>query len=127
MRKLEKVLIAKRLLFKKVTIMPSGQMPKMFGTICNMPVDTAEVTDLLPRSAVSDGLVYVKLKRKLEYYGHLLFEAVRPMFLERLLRFLKENNPLYCNILVKTEIYIHILHLQMSWIFHANKALMMAL
>ena len=102
-RKLEKVLIAKRLLFKKVTIMPSGQMPKIFGTICNVPADTVKVTDLLPHSADSNGVVYVKLKRKLEYHDHVLFEPVRPMFLERLLRFLKEYNPPYCNIVVKTE------------------------
>ena len=102
-RLLEKVLIAKRLLFKKVTIMPSGQMLKIFGTICNVPVDTVEVTDLLPCSADSNGLVYVKLKRKLEYYGHVLLEPVRPMFLERLLKLLKENNPLYFNIVAKTE------------------------
>ena len=42
--------------------MPSGQMPKIFGTIRNVPVDTVEVTDLLPRLADSNGLVYVKLK-----------------------------------------------------------------
>ena len=46
MQKLEKVLIAKCLLFKKVTIMPSGLMLKIFGTICNVPVDTVEVTNL---------------------------------------------------------------------------------
>ena len=46
----EKVLIAKCLLFKKVTVMPSDQMSKIFGTICNVPLDTVEVTDLLPRS-----------------------------------------------------------------------------
>ena len=45
-QKLEKVFIAKCLLFKKVTIMPSGPMPKIFGTICNVPVDTVEVTNL---------------------------------------------------------------------------------
>ena len=102
-RKLEMVLIAKRLLFKKVTIMPYGQMPKIFETICNMPADTLEVTDLLPHSTDSNWLVYVKLKRKLKDHGHVLFEPVRPMFLETLLRFLKESNPLYCNIVVKTE------------------------
>ena len=68
-----------------------------------MPVDTVEVTDLLPRSADSNGLVYVKLKRELEYHGHFFFEPVRPMILERLLWFLKENDLLYCNIAVKTE------------------------
>ena len=71
-QKLEKLVIVKRLLFKKVIIMPSGQMPKIFGTICNVPVDTVEVTDLLPCSADSSALVYVKLKQKLEYHGHVL-------------------------------------------------------
>ena len=61
-QELKQVLIAKRRLFKKVTIMPSGQMSKIFETICNVPVDTVEVTDLLPRLANSNGLVYVKLK-----------------------------------------------------------------
>ena len=78
-------------------------MPKIFGTICNVQVDTIEVTDLLPRSADSNKLVYVKLKRELEYHGHVLFEPVRPMILERLLWFLKENNLLHCNIAIKTE------------------------
>ena len=83
--------------------MPSGQIPKIFGTICNVPVDTVEITDVLSRSADSSELVYVKLKRKLEYHGHVLFEPVRPVFLDRLLRFLNENNALYHNIVVKTE------------------------
>ena len=78
-------------------------MPKIFGTICNVPVDTVEVTDLLLRSTDSNGLVYVRLKRKQEYHGPILFEPARPVFLNRLLSFLKENNPLYRNIVVKTE------------------------
>ena len=84
--------------------MPSGQIPKIFGTIYNAPVKTVEVTDLVTRSADRNGLLHVKLKRKLEYHGHVFFETVRPVSLDRLLRFLKENNPLYLNVVVKTEI-----------------------
>ena len=78
---------------------------KIFGTRCIVQVDTAEVTGLLPRSADSNGLVYVKLKRKVEYHGHVLFEPVRPpVFLDRLLRFLKETH--YMVILyLKLKIY----------------------
>ena len=68
-------------------------MPKIFGTICNVPVDIVKVTDLLLRSTDSNGLVYVRLKRKQEYHGPILFEPARPVFLNRLLSFLKENNP----------------------------------
>ena len=71
--------------------MPSGLVPKIFGTMCIVQVDTVEVTGPLPRSANSNGLVYVKWK--VEYHGPVLFEAVRPpVFLDRLLRFLKETH-----------------------------------
>ena len=39
LRKLEKIIIAKPLLFKKVTIMPKGQCPKSKGAICNVPIN----------------------------------------------------------------------------------------
>ena len=90
-RKLEKVLIAKCILFKKVAIMPCGQMEKITGTICNVTVDNIDVTNLLPRTAASNGLVIIKLKRKVEYCGHVLFEPVRPDFLHRVLSYLKKK------------------------------------
>ena len=40
----------------------------------------------------------VKLKRKLMYNGHVLFESVRPDKIKRVLEYLKQNNPLYHNI-----------------------------
>ena len=46
-RILEKVLIAKRLLYTKITIMPRGQIENNFGTICNNPIDTVNVTNIL--------------------------------------------------------------------------------
>ena len=36
--RLERVLVSKRLLFKKITIMPKGQSPKLKRNICNIPV-----------------------------------------------------------------------------------------
>ena len=71
--------------------MPCGQMEKITGTICNVPVDNVDVTNLLPRTAGSNGLVTVKLKRKVEYRGHVLFEAVRTDFLRRVLSYLKKK------------------------------------
>ena len=53
-RKLEKVLIAERLLFKKITIMPHEQMEKISGTVCNFPLDTTNVTNMLPRNMLSE-------------------------------------------------------------------------
>ena len=38
MNRLEHVLISRRILFKKVSIMPKGNFPKMKGSICNIPL-----------------------------------------------------------------------------------------
>ena len=93
--KLEKVLIAKRILFKKVVIMPKGNSPKVKGAICNVPVDAEDVCNVLPRPACSNGLLLLKLKRKLMYHGHVYFEPIRPQCVINLLSYLKINNPLY--------------------------------
>ena len=92
---LERVLIVRRLQFKKVTTMPKGQSPKFKGAICNVPIDAVSTCYTLPRPADSNGLVIVKLKRKLEYRGHVYFEPARPRLISRILQFLKKNNPLY--------------------------------
>ena len=103
LRKLEKAIISRRLLFKKVAIMPKGQMPKVKGSICNVPVDTNEVYNILPRASDSTGIIMVKLKRKLIYNGHVLFEPVRPDAIRRVLQYLKVNNPFYHDIVIDTD------------------------
>ena len=63
-RRLEKVLVGRRLLFKKISIMPKGQSPKLKGALCNVPVDIVDICNTLSRPADSNGIVIVKLKRK---------------------------------------------------------------
>ena len=58
--------------------MCKGQMPKIKGSICNVPIDVSEVHKILPRAADSNGLISVKLKRKLAYRGQVYFEPVHP-------------------------------------------------
>ena len=69
-RILEKIPVSKRLRFKKVAIMPTGQSLKIKGSVCNVPVEIMDVSTLLPRQVDSNGLVIIKLKRKLKYQGH---------------------------------------------------------
>lgn len=38
LEKLEQILIAKRIVFQKIVIMPKGQQKKIKGAICNVPV-----------------------------------------------------------------------------------------
>ena len=98
-RKLEKILIAKRILLKKVAIMPCGQMVESTGTIFNIPVHNIDVTNLL--SSTADSIVKVKPKCKVEYRGHVLFKAVRADFLRRVLSYLKINNCFYKDMIVR--------------------------
>ena len=65
--RLERVLISRRILFKKVIIMPKGKFPKLKGSICNVPIDPADIVNVFLRGADSNGLVVVKLKCKLCY------------------------------------------------------------
>ena len=102
--RLERVLVSRRILFKKVAIMPKSKLPKIKGSLCNIPVN--EVCDnykSFPRPADSNGLLIVKLKRKAEYRSHVLFELVRPLFVESFLKFLKHHNHLYSDIKINME------------------------
>ena len=98
MNRLERAIISRRILFKKITIMPKGQTPKLKGSICNVPVNTNDVANTLPQGADSNGILMVKLKRKLMYRGHVYFEAVSPDVVRSALQYLKLNNPLYSDI-----------------------------
>ena len=107
MHKIESVLVSRRILFKKVVIMPKGKLPKIKGNLCNIPVN--EVYDncqSLPRPEDSNALLIVKLKLKAEYRSHVLFESVRPVFVELFLKYLKNHNHLYSD----TEINLEIFH-----------------
>ena len=84
LRRLERVLFAKRILFKKVTVMSKGQLPKVKGSIPISEIDNN--CDSLPRSADSNGVIIVKLKKKAAYRGHVLFEPVRPRLITILLQ-----------------------------------------
>ena len=68
--------------------MPKGQVSKIKGSICNVPVEADNICNILPRGMDSNGLIFVKLKRKLCYRGHVLFEPVRPDQVEEALHYL---------------------------------------
>lgn len=56
--------------------MPKGQAPKLKGVICNVKVDERDIFNTLPLLADNNGLVIVKLKKKLHYRGHVYFVSV---------------------------------------------------
>ena len=95
LKKLEQILIAQRIVFEKIVVMPKGQQRKIKGAICNVPVQCDETCSILPRPPERSGIILLKLKRKLQFRGHVYFEAVRPEIVISALNWLKVNNPLY--------------------------------
>ena len=99
----EKVSISRRILFKKVSIMAKGRFPTLKGSIFNKPIESDDITNVLPRGANSNGLLIVKLKLKLSYPGPKYFEVVRPELICQALIYLKQKNSLHCDIGIALE------------------------
>ena len=55
--------------------MPKGQQRKIKGTICNVPVDCDQTRNILPSLPERSGIILLKLKRKIQFGGHVYFEA----------------------------------------------------
>ena len=68
-----------------------GEFSKIKGNIINVPVDTENICNILPRSCDSNGLIIVKLKRHMKYQGHVFFEPVWPSMIFEALEYLKTH------------------------------------
>ena len=51
-QRLERFLIARQALFKKISIMSKGQFAKLKGKLCNVPIDAVDICKTLPCSAI---------------------------------------------------------------------------
>ena len=83
--------------------MPKGHSPKLKSALCNIPIVVVDVCKTLPCPEDSNGIIIVKVKRKLQYRGHVYFESVRPNFIMRLLQYLKLNNSLFYDIEINLD------------------------
>ena len=61
LRKLESVLVSQRIMFEKIVVMPKGKQQKIYGTVCNIPVNCDTVCRSLPRPPESSGIIMLKL------------------------------------------------------------------
>ena len=103
LEKLEQILIAQRIVFEKIVVMPKGQQRKIKGAICNVPVECDKTCETLPRAPESSGIILLKLKRKLQFRGHVYYQAVRPNIVVNALNWLKANNELYKTITIDID------------------------
>ena len=103
LEKLDQILVSQRIVFQKIVVMPKGQQRKIRGAICNVPVSCEETCHVLPRPPDSSGIIMLKLKRKLQFRGHVYFQAVRPEVVLHALQWLQRNNELYEKVTINLE------------------------
>ena len=92
---LETRLICLRIPFMKMVALPCGKQRAIHGPAVNVPTDLTSVCTLLPRLPSQIQMIPMKLKRKLCYKGHYMYQYIRPSKILAALQWLKSNNPLY--------------------------------
>ena len=70
-------------------IMPKGQQKNVAAAICNVPVNCHQTCNVLPQPPERSGIIMLKLKRKLQFRGHLYFQAVCPRVVDNAVNWLK--------------------------------------
>ena len=110
---IEKHLVTPVIPFMKIIPLPKGQQKGLHGPVVCVPSDISSLTHTLPRQLSDDTLIKVKLKRKLQYKGHHLFQQVSMQKLRIALEHLKAVNPYYTGIghfqSIKTDVWLHFL------------------
>ena len=96
-------LISLRIPFMKMVALPCGKQRAIHGPAVNVPTDLHPVCTLLPRLPSQSQVVPMKIKRKLCYKGHYMYQYVRPAKVLAALEWLKENNPLYRDITINSD------------------------
>ena len=63
----------------------------------------SQTCNVLPRPPDRSGIIFLRLKRKLQFRGDVYFQAVRPQFVISALNWFVANNPLYRNIEIQCD------------------------
>ena len=95
---LEIRLISLRVPFMKMVALPSGKQRCIHGPAVNVPSKLESVCTVLPRLPSQSELIPLKLKRKLAYKAHYMYDYVTPEKILNALRWLKIHNPLYTDV-----------------------------
>ena len=73
------------------------------GPAVNVPSKVDTICTVLPRLPSETELIPLKLKRKLAYRGHYMYDYISPEKILSALRWLKQNNPMYADIDIYEE------------------------
>jgi hypothetical protein len=100
---LELIFLSRRIPFMKLVGLPRGRPSAIHGVVVNIPVNPEERVGILPRTPSPDILLPVKLKRKLQYRGHVPLQNINPHNIMEGLKTLVRINPLYADIVTNVH------------------------
>ena len=92
---LERYLITPLLPFMKIIPLVKGGQPALRGPVICVASNIQSTAELLPHPLHDHSFIKVKLKRKLSYKGHQLYQNVRPRKIFDALDYLKEHHPAF--------------------------------
>ena len=100
---LEIRMISQRIPFVKMVALPSGRQHGIHGPAVNVPAKLDFICTQFPRLPSETQLVPMKLKRRLKYKSHYMYDYVRPEKVLAALRWLKANNEHYAEIVINDK------------------------
>ena len=103
LKPLELRLVCMRVPFMKLVALPTGKQRCIHGPAVNVPSKLDSLCNLLPRLPSQTELVPLKLKRKLSFKGHYMYDNVCPDKLTKALYWLKQHNCLYSDVTINFD------------------------
>ena len=100
---LEEQLLALTIPFAKIVKLPVGSQPGLKGPIVCVPSNISVTTNVLPRPVSDADIIPVKLKRKIDFKGHVNSKDVRTSKVKNALGYLRQHNPLYKDVQVNSN------------------------
>ncbi|XP_044174352.1 uncharacterized protein LOC122957982 [Acropora millepora] len=94
---LEERLVSPRIPFMQIRELPRGGQLSIHGNVVNVPADVNSIVNTLPRPINESQTIPIKLKRKLSYKHHYLFQNVRPRKVLEAAKYLVETSELFQN------------------------------
>ena len=103
LNQLELRLVSLRVPFMEMVALPSGKQRSIHGPAVNVPSRLDTICSVLPRLPSQTELIPLKLKRKLVYRKHYMYDFISPEKVLNALRWLKANNPLYADVEINVD------------------------
>ena len=89
-------LLSLRIPFMKLVALPRGKQKGIHGSAVNVPTRLDTLCSLLPRLPQECEIIPMKLKRRLCYKGHYMYDSIRPQNMIDALNWLIKHNKHYC-------------------------------